>query len=278
MSAFVPEATDSIGQETCILLRSLARKTARDGVAFCVDPVGVMLSTTVSSTTTTVSARCWSEAIEQQWIVADPSTGSVKISAKGRARLRQLLSQSQSVLPLASPLVARARHTQAKPQINNRECPVAWLSTRRDKDGQPMISAEQLAAAERLRGDFWFAGMSPRVTTNWAEPSSPNARSADGMRDHVVAASERVRLALHAVGPEMASLLIDVCCHLKGLERVEEAERWPQRSARIVLSMALTQLARHYGLIAAPRRSSAGRIEHWGAAGYRPMTARGNGA
>ena len=103
-----------------------------------------------------------------------------------------------------------------------------------------------------------------------SEPSAgQSSAAADGMRDNVVAAGERVRRALHAVGPEMASLLVDVCCYLKGLEKIEATLHWPQRSARIVLSVALTQLARHYGLITDQHRAPSC-IEHWGAQGYKP--------
>ena len=81
---------------------------------------------------------------------------------------------------------------------------------------------------------------------------------------------ERVRLALKAVGPELCGILIDVCCHLKGLEEAERSAGWPQRSGKVVLQLALTRLARHYGILPAedePRRSP---VRHWGAPDYRP--------
>ena len=68
-------------------------------------------------------------------------------------------------------------------------------------------------------------------------------------------------------------MLIDVCCHLKGLEVAERAAGWPQRSGKIVLQLALTSLARHYGL-EKPAASETGRsagVRHWGSEGYRPL-------
>ena len=67
-------------------------------------------------------------------------------------------------------------------------------------------------------------------------------------------------------------MLIDVCCHLKGLEEAERAAGWPQRSAKIVLQLALTSLARHYGLETAPHAGGkSGVVRHWGSGDYRPM-------
>lgn len=81
-----------------------------------------------------------------------------------------------------------------------------------------------------------------------------------------------MRRALSAVGPELSGILIDVCCHLKGLEEAERAAGWPQRSGKVVLQLALTRLARHYGIGASDRApaSGAGRLRHWGSDGYRP--------
>lgn len=167
--------------------------------------------------------------------------------------------------------------TSRAPRFNSDECPLAWLARRKDKDGAPLISAEQLQAGERLRRDYTFAMLMPRVTASWsAVPSGRNGRSgfSDGfeLADNIVAARERVNRALSAVGPELGSLLVDVCCHLKGLEMVEKASGWPQRSSKVVLGIALQLLARHYGLLreAGPGPSGAMRIRHWGADGYRP--------
>ena len=167
---------------------------------------------------------------------------------------------------------------KARPVVNDAESPVAWLSRRRDKDGRPMISQAQLDAAERLRADFWFAQMTPRVTADWSAVASSRSgrRAAPGagveVQDSVIAAGERVRRALASVGPELAGILIDVCCHLKGLEEAERLAGWPQRSGKVVLQLALTRLARHYGFIRSDGHDGCANppIRHWGAGGYRP--------
>jgi enamine deaminase RidA (YjgF/YER057c/UK114 family) len=169
---------------------------------------------------------------------------------------------------------------RALPGRNLDESPLAWLARRKDKDGAPMISEAEFKAGERLREDFTFAQMSPNVTANWSlllsEGSGKSGSPDHGaqLSDHVHAARERVRRALKAAGPEMADVLIDVCCFLQGLEMIERRHRWPQRSGKHFLRIALRQLARHYGILsdADPRIAAPRRINHWGAEGYRPKS------
>jgi hypothetical protein len=167
---------------------------------------------------------------------------------------------------------------QHAPERDLSESPLAWLARRKDKDGRPMLSDAEFDAGEKLRADFWFAQMTPRVTANWSLLLSAGSsqRGAPDLgpdaRDSVIAARERVRRALSAVGPDLAGVLIDVCCHLKGLEASEKASGWPQRSGKLILRIALGQLARHYGMLGAAADVSKGpvRVRHWGASDYRP--------
>jgi hypothetical protein len=61
-----------------------------------------------------------------------------------------------------------------------------------------LISSHQYEAGERLRADYWFAHLSPRVTSNWSglAPSERSHRAAPvnaaAFRDEVIAAKERV--------------------------------------------------------------------------------------
>lgn len=190
---------------------------------------------------------------------------------RGIAFLRALRSEA------AAAEAASPRQSSPAPIVNDSESPLAWLRRRRDKEGKPLISQEEFDAGERLRADFWFAQMTPKVTSTWDATFSSRRqrRAAPGagleLQDRVIAARERVRLALKAVGPELAGILIDVCCHLKGLEEAERAAGWPQRSGKVVLQLALTRLARHYGLL--PSNDSADprpNIRHWGTPDYRP--------
>jgi hypothetical protein len=162
--------------------------------------------------------------------------------------------------------------------INDAESPLGWLRKRKGRNGAPLIDDYQYAAGERLRYDFWLAQMTPSVTTNWSMPASPRRgrRAApEGhamLRDGAIAAKRRIIRALEAVGPELAGLVLDVCCYLQGLEEAEKLHGWPQRSGKVVLQLALTRLARHYGIVGKARISTSirDRIRHWGESDYRP--------
>jgi hypothetical protein len=83
------------------------------------------------------------------------------------------------------------------------------------------------------------------------------------MTDLIVASRQRVRLALEACGPEFAGVLMDVCCFLRGLEDLEHERGWPSRSAKVVLQLALSRLARHYGLERDATSGHGARLRTW---------------
>jgi hypothetical protein len=135
--------------------------------------------------------------------------------------------------------------------VDDAESPLAWLARRRGRGGATLIDAAQFEAGERLRADFTFGQLMPRTTSDWSAAVASTRRGSGGgaaeMTEAALAARQRVGRALDAVGPEFAGVLLDVCCFLKGLEDVERERRWPLRSAKVVLQLALDALARHYG-------------------------------
>jgi len=159
--------------------------------------------------------------------------------------------------------------------LDRDESPVATLARRTDKDGAPLLAPHAVAGAERLRRDFEIAGLQPRVTSNWSASIASGRRGDRGgaadLTDMALGARRRFEAAMRSVGPELSGILIDVCCFLKGLETVERERRWPARSAKLVLRIALDALARHYGLMAtASGRAGSDGVRHWGAEDYRP--------
>ncbi len=151
-----------------------------------------------------------------------------------------------------------------KPGFNNAESPLSWLHSRQ------LISATQYVAGERLRADFERAMLSGRVTTNWdtAGTGSRGGNVAAEISDGALAARQRYQKAVEAVGPELAAILRQVCCMAAGIEAAERALDLPRRSGRAVLGLALTGLARHYGLFGSNARHNA--VHQWGREDYRP--------
>ena len=141
--------------------------------------------------------------------------------------------------------------TARKLTVNVAETPLGWLMTRKRADGKPLISAEEYEAGERLREDFERARLGARITTDWDfVPAVRGARRAGRdpafLEDTALAARQRVRAALDAVGPGLGDILIDVCCRLTGLEDAERGLGWPRRSGKVVLKIALERLVQHY--------------------------------
>jgi hypothetical protein len=213
-----------------------------------------------------------SHALQNGWLELDNTGARIVLAPAGqrvvRAARRKAALQAKA---------GRSRGRRAVP-AQEVEGPLAWLRKRRDRLGKPFMSEAQISAAERLASDFWRGGMSPRVTANWsaAAPAARTPRATPGvgieMSDVILLARQRFFAALDAVGPELSRMLVHVCCHEVGLEEIEEAAGWPPRTARVVLDLGLTQLARHYGLLA-PERPISGRLRHWGDADYRPSLA-----
>ncbi|HZD89372.1 MAG TPA: DUF6456 domain-containing protein [Pseudolabrys sp.] len=125
-----------------------------------------------------------------------------------------------------------------------------------------------MQAGERLRADCTSAHLMPSTTANLTNPIASGRRGAGGERassamETTVAARQRVHRALDAAGPELAGLLLDVCCFLKRLDDVERERGWPARAAKVVLQLALERLARHDGYAGEARGRGHAAIRTW---------------
>jgi hypothetical protein len=159
---------------------------------------------------------------------------------------------SKAISPVVKCVNSKQAGTQSTgPTQMGCESPLLWLFRRKDKSGESIIGPAGFAAGERLRADLTFAGMMPRVTMNWSAAASVD-RSRSGVTlnpsEATIAARQRVDLAVRAVGPEFSGLLIDLCGFCKGIETIEMERGWPLRSGKVVIRLALSALARHYGL------------------------------
>ena len=219
------------------------------------------------------------------WLVPDP-TGALIISSL-------VTSDQQKTKPnkqLKGPSFV-GQHQLQKPAVikdqeqrtifttrNETECPLGWMRARKDKAGNPLLDDFQFEAGERIRADFTMAQLSPRVTASWdfsgGSGASGGRHGGDVLEvsEKVVAAKQRLFNALDVLGPEMSSIVLEVCCLMSGLEAAERALGWPRRSAKLVLAIALSKLSIHYGLVAPDSQQvRKNAIRHWGKQGYQPQ-------
>ena len=148
---------------------------------------------------------------------------------------------------------------------NLNESPLSRLRSLRNREGKPYLGDAAFAAGERLRADFTHAQLMPSVTSNWTAAVGEGAGGGWGaggkvdLSDRALDARDRVNRALSHVGPDLAPVLTDVCCYLKGLHTVERERGWPPRSAKLMVRTGLGLLARFYGTEAgAPFRRQPG--------------------
>ena len=220
------------------------------------------------------------ELLHRDWI--EKSKSGFRLTAAGAAWLRRMKALEDGYRAQHQCRIdSQIRHTDGSHQsvsVDAKESPLHWLRQRKNRDGQFLINEPQFLAGERLRHDFERSQWTPRVTQGWDREFTAKRRTNEvsnvlaDICDSALTARERVHRALEAVGPELSAVLIDVCCHLNGIEEAERLNNWPRRSGKILLQLALTRLARHYGLMTTEDvlEPVTRRIRHWGDDNYRP--------
>ncbi len=197
-----------------------------------------------------------------QWQALGPARRArLTLTSEGRARAA-LTQGAQGVEPVRA-MKGRLRREGAL-IIDDGESPLSWLAKR------GLLASELFQAGERLRRDYDLARTLPSITTRWDSIAADRHAQPQALpiSEQALAARQRIDRAMQEVGPDLSGLLFDICACLKGLETIETERRWPRRSARVVLELALTRLAYHYGLFARP--AAATPMRHWGAHDYRP--------
>lgn len=124
--------------------------------------------------------------------------------------------------------------------VNAAESPLTLLARLK------WLAPNEVEAGEKLRRDFTIGGLTQKTGIDYTMPIGARSHRPD-MAETALAARQRFNRALKAIGPGLADLVFDLCCYLKGLEESEKARGWPRGSAKVVLRLALSRLAGHYG-------------------------------
>lgn len=135
------------------------------------------------------------------------------------------------------------------------------------RDSTPFLLAHHVEAARRLAHTFERARLRQRVTMSY-DPTRTGGRAGGGTAQGDISASAadaRKHLAVLAatMPAECWSVLFDICGLDRGLQEIETERDWPRRGGKLVLRIALSALATHYGLDAEARGREAQGQRHW---------------
>lgn len=268
----VDEAT--ITREARRILRRLCESKAFLAIAPDLEKAVVLKEGTKGETTRiAVVPRAVAEAFAlKDWITcnAPGRVATYTITRTGRAALKRMLAETpaqgfaEAQMPFAEQhrdwgertVMEEGESAPRQMRYNLAESPLALLARRRDKNGQPFLSPNLVAAGERLREDFELAQMGPRVTQNWDRFLTAGDRGGiqpgGGPAGGPTAARDRVAAALRDLGPGLGDVVLRCCCFLEGMEAAEKRMGWSARSGKIVLRIALQRLRQHYDEKAGP--------------------------
>jgi hypothetical protein len=144
------------------------------------------------------------------------------------------------------------------------ESPLGRLAAARD--GEPaFLLPHQVAAGERVRKLVERARLSPRLTMSYDANhiASGGGCAANDVSDSAIDARRKLDAVALLLPADCRGVVFDVCGLLKGLQVVETERGWPRRSAKMVLRIALEQLAIHWGLYAVARGNETGKVDGW---------------
>ena len=206
---------------------------------------------------------------QRQWIAPQDDGEALVITERGR----QAAALRSDVTGRPTPQRRLEKLTLADGEtclVNRDESALSRLARMKKHDGAPLIDAASVAAGERLAADIMRAGMLPGVTMRWDATGSTGDHRTNPT-DVMIAARQRVEAALDSVGHDLAGLLLDVLAFSKGVEEIERERRWPQRAAKIIIALALSRLAAHYGLATMARGADHVRSTVWQADDAKPV-------
>ncbi|MDX2235160.1 MAG: DUF6456 domain-containing protein [Hyphomonadaceae bacterium] len=178
------------------------------------------------------------------------------LSGPGRARVRREAAEDEAFLQQHAPRIDRTvmeGHAVARTVRGvDPAGPVARLARLSDSAGMAFFSGREIAAARRLWEEHERAQRGLLRGSDWsAPPLGSTARGPGGAQEgatlSAMAAREAVAAALNGLPRTLSAAVKAFLLDETGLETLERAARWPQRSGKLALKIALDLLADHYG-------------------------------
>ncbi|WIY24889.1 DUF6456 domain-containing protein [Parasedimentitalea psychrophila] len=249
-------------QELCRVLRGLCHSGAVLALAEGMDKAVVVREAGAEAAQKTVVDRHIAEALALcDWIsCACPGRLSrYHITASGRSALSVMMAAAENRAQILAdgfgeagqPFAAQGQHDKVNSKRPRRvryglaESPLDTLARLHDRDGKPFLTADLVAAGERLREDFELAQIGDHLALGQNQFSTEHC-GASQMTNPVEAAKRRAAGALNHLGAGLSDIALRCCCHLLGLEAAERQLGWSARSGKVVLRIALQQLKAHY--------------------------------
>lgn len=134
-------------------------------------------------------------------------------------------------------------------------------------ENAPFLLPHHVEAARRLAHVFERARLRQRVTMSYDQTRTGGRSSGSPVQGALSASAADARKQLADMASMMPAecwtVLFDICGLDRGLQDVETERDWPRRGGKLVLRIALSHLAAHYGLDAEARGREALRQRHW---------------
>lgn len=179
------------------------------------------------------------------------------LSGAGRARVQRESADAAPFAQQHAPYGARPVMDAATGALRfatgvDPSGPVGRLARISDAAGMAFFQGREIAAARQLWEDHAAAQLGLFRGADWTAPPRGSARRGPGGAQEQAAtgaidARRRVSAALEALPASLAAALRAFLLEETGLDDLERARRWPQRSGKLVLKLGLELLADHYG-------------------------------
>ena len=148
----------------------------------------------------------------------------------------------------------------------NDEPAIVRLAGLKDASGQPYLVGHHVAAADYLERLIARARLAPRLTMSYGSAragGSSVGNSVLDISDSAAQARQKLNRLATALPADCWNVLFDVCGMGKGLQMIETERSLPRRSAKLILRIALDQLAVHIGLNASAAGPEASATTNW---------------